>query len=430
MKVEEILQDLIRYDTTNPPGGERECALYLRGLLQDAGLDTYLLSKGSDARSNLLARLDGTGDAPPLLLYGHMDVVTTEDQNWTCDPFGGVIDRGYVHGRGALDMKGGLAMMVHSLLRLQEAGERPKGDVIFAALCDEEEGSEYGAKFLVEEHPRFFDGVRYGIGEFGGFSLELSGQRFYPIQVAEKTRCWMRATFRGPSGHGSLPLRDGAMARLGRVLTTLNEKRLPVHVTPVVREMVEQMAEALPRAEATALRGLLKPLLTDRLLSLEQLSTFDPLLHNTVNATVVRGGEKVNVIPGEVQVKLDGRLLPGYTPDDLIAELEDLLGIPLNIEVLQHDQASADPDLSLFPLLSSILREQDREAVPVPMLLPGSTDARFFSGLGIQSYGYLPMRLPADFSFMKTIHAADERVPVSALRFGEDALYKLLLRYE
>jgi acetylornithine deacetylase/succinyl-diaminopimelate desuccinylase-like protein len=426
----ELLQQLIRFNTTNPPGSERECVEWIERLLRDAGYETKMFARDPE-RPNLLARLKGRSEASPLLLYGHVDVVTVEGQNWQHPPFEGKNVNGWIWGRGALDMKGGVAMMLSAFLRAKAGGLTPSGDVLLLILSDEEGGGDYGAKWLVEEHARLFDGIRYAIGEFGGGSLYVGRRRFYPIQVTEKQVCWLKGVVRGPGGHGSLPLRGGAMAKLGRLLRRLDRRRLPVHVTPVTRQFFETMADASPFQTATLLRGLLNPRLTDRMLGLlgSKGRAFDPLLHNTVNATIVRGGEKINVIPSEVTVELDGRLLPGYAPSDLITELRRLVGDDIEFEIIRHDPGPAEPDMYLFDTLAGILREADPEGIPVPFLLPGFTDARLFSRLGVQTYGFLPMKLPAEFNFFQTIHAADERIPAEALSFGADAIYKLLQRF-
>ena len=426
----ELLQRLIRFETINPPGNEAACIAFLQGQLSDAGIDTTILAL-DDHRPNLVARLPGEGRAAPLLLYGHVDVVTTAGQRWTHPPFEGVNAGGYIWGRGALDMKGGVAMMVAAFLRAQAEGARLPGDVILAIVSDEEHGGDYGARFLVEQHADLFKGVRYALGEFGGFSLVIGGRRFYPIMVAEKQMCWLQVTFRGPAGHGSMPIRGGAMAQLGLALRRLDKRRLPVHITPVARTMLEHLADALPRPTRLVIRQLLNPRLTDRALDIMggQGRLFDPLLHNTVSPTIVHGGDKVNVIPSEVTLGLDGRLLPGFTPDDMLAELRPLLGKTAEVQVVRHDPGPADPNMGLFDTLADVLREADPAGIPTPLLLSGVTDGRFFSRLGIQTYGFLPMQLPAKFNFTQTIHAADERIPVEAVQFGADAIFKALQRF-
>lgn len=426
----ELLQRLIRFDTTNPPGDTRACIGFIRDLLADAGLETRVLAK-TPQQPNLVARLPGRGEAPPLLLYGHVDVVTTEHQEWRYPPFAGVVADGFVWGRGALDMKGGVAMMLAALLQAQAQGLRPAGDVIFAAVSDEEAGGDLGAKFLVEEHPDLFAGVRYALGEFGGFTLYIGGKRFYPIQVAEKQICWLKATFRGPGGHGSMPVRGGAMAKLAAFLLRLDQARLPVHVTPAARAMLQAVAEALDPPLAQAFAALTHPAQAEAVLEQmgEQGRMFDALLHHTVSPTVLHGSSKINVIPSQVSVELDGRLLPGFGPEDLLAELRPIAGDEATLEVLRYDPGPPEPDMGLFPLLAQVLRTADPEGIPIPLLLTGVTDARHFARLGIQTYGFLPMRLPPDFAFGNTVHAANERIPVDALPFGTQAIYEVLRRY-
>jgi acetylornithine deacetylase/succinyl-diaminopimelate desuccinylase-like protein len=429
--VVELLRDLIRFDTTNPPGNEGACIAYVRQLLDDAGVESRIFAK-DDARPNLVARIAGAGDAPPLLLYGHVDVVQTAGQQWAHPPFGAELVDGVVWGRGALDMKGGVAMLVDAFLRAARGELKPRGDVILTVLSDEENGGDFGAKYLVEEHADLFDGVRHSLGEFGGAAVHFGGKRFYPIQVAEKQICWLRGRVRGPGGHGALGVRGGALAKLGKMLQTLDRRGLPVHVTPVARAWVEGMADALPRRQALLLRSLLEPRLTAatvRVARVEQLRVIERALRNTVSVTIVHAGSKINVIPAEVELELDGRALPGFGPDDLIREVHDLVGPGLELELVRHDPTPAEPDLAWLDGLGAILRELDPGAIPVPMLQVGVTDGRFFSRLGIQTYGFLPLELPAGFEFTKLIHAADERVPAAALRFGAEAVGRAVERY-
>jgi acetylornithine deacetylase/succinyl-diaminopimelate desuccinylase-like protein len=427
----QLLTSLIRFDTTNPPGNEETCVAFINDQLREAGFETVVLAK-APSRPNLITRLSGRGDAPPLLLYGHVDVVTSADQQWTYPPFEGRIVDEYVWGRGAVDMKGGVAMMLAALLQAKAAGCVPAGDVVFAAVSDEECGGDFGARFLVEEHPYQFEGVRYALGELGGFAMWVGGTKFYPIQVAEKQMCWMKATARGPGGHGSMPLQRGAMAKMGRALQRMDENRLPVHISQPTRLMIEAMATALPFPTGTLLRQLVVPPLTNCILRLlgDRGAMFQPLVRNTVNATVIKGGEKVNVIPSEVGVEIDGRLLPGFGPQDMLRELQAIIGTEVDLEVIRHDSGPAEPNLGLFQFLADILTEADPGCVPIPFMVPGVTDARFFSRLGIQTYGFTPMNLPRDFSFVDVFHAADERIPVQAVHFGTRAIYRVIQHYD
>lgn len=428
----EILQALIRFNTTNPPGEEAACIMFIRQLLEGAGIETQIAAL-DPARPNLLARIKGSGEAPPLLLYGHVDVVGVDKQAWSRDPFGGDVHDGFVWGRGALDMKGGVAMLLSAFLRAHARKLPLRGDLILAMVSDEEAGGEYGASFLAEQFADYFAGVKYALGEFGGFAFHALGRTFYPIMVAEKQLCWLKATIRGDGGHGSMG-KTGAdcMGKLGDMLRSLSRNTLPINVTPAARLMIESMATALPVLPSLLLRGLLRPRLGGIILKLlgEKGGTFAPILRNTVSATVVRGGDKINVHPSEITVELDGRTLPGVTPQQFIDELRRYaIDDSIGLEVVRHDPCAAAPDMGLFRLLSDVLKEADKDAVPVPMLLPGGTDGRLFAKLGIQTYGFLPMPLPKDMQFTQLIHAADERIPVEAIGFGTDAIYNVIERY-
>ena len=426
----ELLQNLIRFNTTNPPGNEAECVKYIDNILTSAGFETSILANDS-ARPNLVARLTGESKAKSLLLYGHVDVVSTENQKWQHPPFEGKVVDGYVWGRGALDDKGGVAMLLAAFLRAKAEELTPPGDVVLVIVSDEESGGEYGARYLVENHAELFEGIRYAIGEFGGFTSYIGKHKFYPIMVAEKQPCKVRATVRGPGGHGSLPVRGGVTVRLTRLLQRLDECRSPVHITPVVRQMFETMISSVTFFTGMGLRLLLNPALTGIMLNFlgELRRDLEPLLHNTFNVTSIQGGGPTLIIPSEIVVEIIGSILPGYSPDDFLSDLRQIVGDEVELEIVYSEPAPPKPDMGLFNTLRDILLEVDPEGTPVPLLLPSPTDGRTFSRLGIQTYGFLPMNLPPDFNFSRIIHAADERVPVEAIEFGTTAIYRLLQRF-
>jgi acetylornithine deacetylase/succinyl-diaminopimelate desuccinylase-like protein len=425
----QLLQQLLRFNTTNPPGNEAECVRYIERELQALGIETQIIAL-EEKRPNLLARIKGRGEAAPLLLQGHVDVVTTAHQAWRYPPFAGMEADGFIWGRGALDMKGGVAMMLSAFMRASAEQASLPGDVILAVLSDEEVGGTYGARYLVEQHAHLFEGVRYALGEFGGFTMHLGGQRFYPIQVLEKQCATIQVIVRGPGGHGSLPMRGGTTAQLAALLTTLDTHRLPFHLPAVTEQLIRGLATGLPAPFGGLLLQLLDPAQADSVLDMlgNIGQTLDALLHNTVNATMIRGGEQFNVIPSQIEVTLDGRLLPGFTPEQALAELRQMLGEGPELAVTYYDPGPAEADMSQYETLAQILREQDPTGIPVPYMMPAVTDGRFFARLGIQTYGFLPIQLPEGFNFMETIHAADERVPVAALQTGTEAIYQALLR--
>ena len=427
----ELLQNLIRFNTTNPPGNETACVEYIAGLCHSLGIETRTYTKDPE-RPNLVARIKGEGEAAPLLLYGHVDVVSTANQDWQHPPFSGDIADGMIWGRGALDMKGGVAMMTAAFLRAEAEGLALPGDVILCILSDEEAGGEYGAAYLVEEHPELFAGVKYAIGEFGGFPIYIGGKKFFAVQVSEKSSCQNRVTFRGPAGHGSMPRRsrENATYKLAKALEALNCYRLPVHITPAAENMINAIADGLGGEAETMLRKLLDPAHTDAVLDElgEMGRQFDAILHNTASPNIVRGGDKINVIPGQVEIEIDMRIVPGFDPEEALDEVRALVGEWGEVELMQHRAVKGYLHMGLFDTMADILLE-GQEAQAVPLLISGGTDGRFFSELNIQTYGFLPMDLPADFNFMNTVHAANERIPLEAMRFGTDKIYQVLARF-
>lgn len=425
-----VLQNLIRFNTTNPPGNEVECIKYINTLLKTVGFETIILEADTN-RPNLVARLKGEGSSSPLLMYGHVDVVSTKNQSWKYDPFDGRISDGYIWGRGTLDMKGAVAMMLSAIIRSKLEGLVPSSDVIICIVSDEENGGKFGAKYLVENHRDLFKNIEYAIGEIGGFTLHMGNKKFYPISIAEKQICTLKTIIKGPGGHGSLPVRGGTMAKLGEILKKLDSKRLPVHITPPTKMMIEALAKNMSFPTSLVLRQLLNPLMTDTILNLpgDKGKFFDPILHNTINATIVHGGNKVNVIPGEITIEFDGRILPGYTSEQFINELNNILGRKVEFQIISNISGPEKVNMGLFDILSQILRDGDTEAIPIPFVLSGVTDARYFSKLGIQTYGFTPMVLPRDIDFSSLIHGANERIPVEGLKFGANSIFELIKRY-
>lgn len=423
-----LLQDLIRIDTTNPPGSEAPAIARIAREFDTLGV-AYELLEHEPGRPNLLARLEGRGERPGVLMHGHLDVVPVTGQRWTRNPFGGELLDGWIWGRGALDMKGPVVMMVDAFLRAATVGAPPAGDIVLAVVSDEEMHGTVGAKFLVDEHADRFAGVQYALGEFGGFPLHFDGIRFYPIQVAERINVGFEITVEGPGGHGSLPISGGAMAKAGRILTTLDRRRLPIHITEPAQLMFDAMEPHLDGASAAVIRRLADPRTAAATLRVlrDRVGIMEPMLRNTVSATIIRGGDKHNVIPSEVTISLDGRMLPGFTAGEFEDEVRRLLPRDVSIRRVEDGAHSpADVDMGLFDSLASAIRELDPDGIPIPFLMPAVTDGRWFAGLGIQHYGFCPMTLPEGFEFQKTVHAEDERIPVAALGFGADALHRVI----
>jgi acetylornithine deacetylase/succinyl-diaminopimelate desuccinylase-like protein len=435
----ELLRELIRMPTINRGTGEggdaneRVAAERLAEVMREAGLEPKLLEKKKD-RTNMVVRVKGDGSKPPLLLNAHLDVVEADAGSWKHDPFGAEIHDGYVWGRGAIDMKHMAAMsarVMTMLARDVKEGKKLERDVIFAAVADEEAGCALGSIFLADDHP---DEVRaeYCLGEIGAFSLHLFGRTFYPIQVAEKGVCWVRATYLGEPGHGSMPNPDSAVVRLARAVERLGSGRLPMHPTQVVRGFLEKVARELPTPQKHVLSRLSTPQVASLILDYlvrdpGQRRSFGAMLSNTASPTVMRAGSKVNVIPGRATVDIDGRTLPGQTDAAFLDELREAMGGDPQLEILRSLPAvEASPDTRLFQHLSAVVQKHDPTGYPVPYLIPGFTDAKAYARLGTVCYGFAPVKFDPthEVNFTRMYHGHDERVPVSGLKWGLRVLYE------
>jgi hypothetical protein len=438
-----LLQALLRIRTINRgtgedgDGNERPAAEAIAEFLREGGVEPALLEPRK-GRTSVIARVKGNGKKAPILLNAHLDVVEADASRWQHDPFGGEIHDGYLWGRGAIDMKHMAAMSACVLRAVREQiGEGVLDrDVIFAGVADEEAGCDLGSLWLVDHHPERIR-AEYTLGEIGAFSMHLFGRTFYPIQTAEKGSAWLRMSTTGDPGHGSMPNPDSAVIRLAEAISKLGAARLPMHPTVAVRNFVQGLARELPSPQRQVLGRLTTPqvagLILDYLIRDEaQRRTFSALLSNTVSPTVVRAGNKTNVIPGYAQVELDGRTLPGQTAASLIAELRAVVGDGPAIEILREapptETSAATP---LFAHLASTLREHDPLGVPVPFIIPGFTDAKAYSKLGSKCYGFSPVKFDPthDLSFSRMFHGHDERVPVAGVGWGLRVLFEAVTRF-
>lgn len=427
-----LCQSLLQIDTTNPPGNERPAADVVDSWLREVGYEPTIL-ESAPGRANLVCRRKGNGKAAPLLLTAHLDVVEADPSEWTHPPFSGLEADGCLWGRGAIDMKHMAAMSVAVLRQLARDNATLDRDVIFAAVADEEAGCDFGSRFLVEEHRALVE-AEYAIGESGGFSMHVGSATFYPIQVAEKGICWIRARARGEPGHGSMPRPDSAVIRLAEAIARLGKTPLPAHATGVARRFLERIAAAQP-AYLRPLSAIARhPSVISRALRVAPDSGTTrgilAILSNTASPTVLRAGDKVNVIPGVAEVLIDGRTLPGQTEDDLLRELSDVLGPEIELSVEKSlPPVVTDPIDS--PLLDVIRREilrREPDAHVVPYLIPGFTDAKYFTKTGARWYGFSPVKIEKDANirFADMFHGIDERIPIAGLAWGADLLYEVV----
>jgi acetylornithine deacetylase/succinyl-diaminopimelate desuccinylase-like protein len=425
-EVAALCSDLIRIDTTNPGDnsgpGERRAAEHVAALLAEVDLEPVLL-ESDPGRASVVARVAGEDrDRPALLIHGHLDVVPADAADWQVHPFSGEVTDGYVWGRGAVDMKDMDAMILAVIRQRLREGRRPPRDVVLCFPADEEAGGNWGASWLVDNHPDLFEGVSEAIGEVGGFSATIGGERLYLLQTAEKGMAWLRLTARGTAGHGSMLQPDNAVTSLAEAVARIGRHEWPLRLTPAARAFFEAACQALgAEFSQNDLRDVL-----GKIGPLARMT--GATLTNTANPTMLDAGYKVNVVPQQAAASVDGRFLPGHE-EEFLAELDSLLGPGIKRDYIHHDIALETTfDGDLCDAMVASLRAADPDAKVVPYCLSGGTDAKSFSRLGIRCFGFTPLRLPPDLDFGGMFHGVDERVPVAALRFGTRVLDDFLGR--
>jgi acetylornithine deacetylase/succinyl-diaminopimelate desuccinylase-like protein len=454
--------DLIRFDTTNRGGGdarERPAAEYVAARLGEAGLEPVLL-ESAPGRANVVARVSG-GEAQgggqegaqrgaqegALLLHGHLDVVPADPAAWTVHPFSGEIRDGVLWGRGAVDMKNADAVLLALVSQWAREGRRPRRDLVLAFTADEEDTAEFGARYLVEQHPELFEGCTEAIGESGAFTFHAGpGQRLYPIASAERGTAWLKLTARGRAGHGSKPNDANAVTRLAEAVARIGAYRWPVRLIPAVRAAVAAiaaatgtrlpdgaLATAMDGALATAMDGAMDRAVAGELTADELLAMLGPggalvagTVRNSANPTMLQAGYKLNVIPGEATGYVDGRVLPGTEPE-FRAVLDELTGPDVTWEYAHEEPPLEAPlDAPLMDRMTRALLAEDPGSVVVPYCMSGGTDAKYFSQLGLTCYGFTPLVLPEGYDYYAMFHGTDERIPLSALDASVRIMDRLL----
>lgn len=427
----DTLQKLIQINTTNPPGNEILAAKFIQTLFEAHQID-YQILESAPGRANIVARLKGNGKEKPFLLSSHLDVVPAEKEFWDVDPFAGVIKDGCIWGRGAVDMKNMTAMCLEIFIKLKKENATLKRDVIFVAVADEEAGSTYGSKWLVENHPDLIR-TEYALNEVGGFNLEIGERTYYPIGVAEKGVCWFTIKAKGKPGHGSMPHDEQALGKLAKAALILSENNLPFHLSDVVKDFISEVASAQGVFKKIGLGILknkslnsvvLKKLTKDR----KTANRLWALFHNTAVPTMVSAGQKVNVIPGEATLTIDGRILPGSSVAKFLNEVKAQIGDGFEFEILHAQEPSEIPNYNndFFKSLKTVLENKDPGAKAVPFLVPGFSDSHHYHKLGIQSFGFAPAKLPKGMNLAELYHAHNERLPLKALRFGLEAMWDVV----
>ena len=422
-----LTQELIRIDSSNwgdapETVGEAEIADYCAQRLREVGLDPEIISTTSDERRAVVVRIPGTdSDAGALLLHGHIDVVPAMAEDWSRPPFAAEIADGFIWGRGAVDMKNMDAMILAVIRGWAKAGIRPRRDIVVLFLPDEEAGSKHGSHWLVQHRPDLFVGVTEAVGEVGGFSITVRDDlRLYPIQTAEKGIRWIRLRAKDRAGHGSMLHQDNAVTALCEAVTKVGRHQWPIRRTKTVDRFLDELSEAYGiDLSSGEIEEVLKHLGTLGML-------VGATLQNTANPTMLQAGYKHNVIPGEAVASIDGRVLPGYE-HEFEETIRQIVGDAISIESVTEDVAIEAPfDTATVDLMASVLRAEDPGARTVPYMISGGTDAKAFTSIGIDCYGFSPLQMPTDVDYWRLFHGVDERVPVAGLQFGVRVLDRFL----
>jgi len=429
----ELLSRYIQINTINPPGNELAGARFLQKIFvqEDIACEVFESEKG---RGSLITQFSGSGGIPDLLLLHHIDVVPVEEDKWEHPPLSGKVLNGEIWGRGALDCKSLGIMQVMAFLLLKRQGLAPQQHIVVAATADEEAGSTWGAEWLMQHVPEKL-AARGVINEGGGLGLKTGRSNLHFCQVAEKGVCWVRISFQGKPGHGSLPHDNNCVVEMARAIEALAGYHPPFVVTPPAEQFISGMAceqEYMPEA---AFMKLLDPARAQELLAgidepvLRQV--LNASLRNTFTPTLTRAGSKTNVIPGACFCEIDCRMLPGTTTEDTLITIEKVLRAKgcrgFSIEILHSSIPTASAtSTALYRLFESMLKKHDPKAQLIPYMSSGATDSRFFRERDIVAYG---MQMESSLSSMERMHGHNERIAIQNLLLGIQVLCDTLREF-
>jgi acetylornithine deacetylase/succinyl-diaminopimelate desuccinylase-like protein len=425
----ELLRRYLMIDTTNPPGNEVGGTQFLADVLAANGVDSEVV-ESAPGRANLVAKLGGDGSLGGIVLHHHIDVVYADRRYWSVDPFGGVVKDGFLYGRGALDMKSTGILQLAAVLALKRAAVPLKRELIFLATADEEAGSAYGARFVARQRPGWVAGAEYALSELAGIEHEASYRApLGIIVISEKTTLPLTLTARSEPGHGSMPWPDTAPHRLVRALGRLLAAERPLRVLPEVQEYFRRVAEVLPLGEGDGYddleRSLREPTFRARFLADRYRAA---TVRTTFALTMLRGSEKINVIPPEAVATIDCRMLAGDDPQEILAWVRSVIaddGIEVTTVREPKRPNMSPPDTELYKVLADALRGRAPGAVVAPSILVGFTDNWVFRTLGLHGYGWSPFVL--DGEELRRIHGNDERISLDNLRAGARSYAEMLL---
>ena len=429
----ELLSRYIQINTINPPGNEIEGARFLQKVLATEGIPCEVF-ESDQGRGSLITQFSGSGSIPEIILLHHIDVVPVEEDKWEHPPLSGIVLKGEIWGRGALDCKSLGIMQLMAFVLLKRQGFSPEQRIVLAATADEEAGSVKGAEWLMQHVPEKLN-ARWVINEGGGLGLKTGQSNLHFCQVAEKGVCWVRITFQGKPGHGSLPHDRNCVVEMAKAIEALAEHRSPFIVTEPAEQFISGIAREQGYMPAAEFMKLLDPAQAEAVLAaipepVLQL-VLNACLRNTFTPTVTKAGSKTNVIPGECFCEIDCRMLPGTTPEDMVMTIEQVLRAKgcrdFSIEILHSSIPTASATSTpLYRLFESTLKKHDPKAQLIPYMSSGATDSRFFRERGIVAYG---MQMESSLTSMERMHGHNERIAIENLLLGIQVLYDTLQEF-
>lgn len=429
-EVTQLLQTLIQFETVNPPGNETLVADYLRGLLEAEGFAVETHAQ-TENRDNLVTSISGSGEGGrPMLLMSHSDVVSVEADKWTYPPFGGEIHDGKIYGRGAIDMKHTMSSQLMIIRLIKRMGLQLNRDLKLAVFADEEAGSRAGAQFMWENHRDLID-AEVAICEGGGPAMDLLGTRFYTCRTGEKGGAAVRIVARAAPGHASVPRDDTAMLRMGRALEKISTTVLPTHMTASVERMLRTMQAHLGDDAAEIIDMILQDPTWENLqrlpLAEKDLLRLRAMTRTSAVPTIIHGGHRRNVIPGEIVCDVDVRILAGQEPAQVRQQIADLLGPDVIVEQAGPGRSGieADPESDLFDVFSEVMGRVDPGSVVMPTISTGGSDAKAVPGIKV--YGFVPAVLSAEER--DGAHNHNECISIDNLLFQTQAMFEIVLRY-
>ena len=420
------LQEYIHINTANPPGNEVEGVRFLKKILEAESIPCQIFEP-SPGRGNLLATLKSNGKKRPLLLLNHMDVVSAEKEQWSFDPFEGVAQDGYLYGRGALDDKSMGIIEMMALLILKREQVPLKRDVLFLATADEETGGRWGVQWAVENIPSLKES-EYALNEGSYVILNDEGiADQYGVSSGQKVLFQLELKAKGTSGHGSRPLPDNPNVKLVQALERVTKWETPYNILPMAKEYFSRTALKQPSDERKFFEDIEKGV-TDPSFSAKLTSNpiYNAIVRDTISLTILRGGNKENVIPSESTATLDCRLIPGSSKENFLKEIKKRLGNGIEVEVISESLSLPPSPLNtdLFQAIQKFAARNDPGCPVVPVLLSGATDSRFLRENGITTYDFCPFRLKEKELLL--VHGTDERIALENLEFGVKMLVEII----